>query len=279
MKLNPHMNKHIILTILIILIFIISACTTTAEVPTTEPQQATMLTISGSGGTTPIMAAIADSFAADYPTYQIETLSGSGTGGGVQGIIEGVLDVAAMGRPPKPEEAEQIEFFSLGHGAEVPFVHADVSVSELNSKQLQAIFAGEITNWEELGGNDIPIVVFTRAEDTPHTDILRQTFLGDAVFTESARVMGGMGDILVAVEGTPGAIGYVNWPTAAALEANVTPITIDEFAPNNPEYPATLEIGIGYLPEREADVTPLIDWLSSEAGQAKLLEFGVLAMK
>lgn len=264
---------------LLLLFLGLTACTAQTAVSAIPQQPMKTLRISGSGGTTPILAALASDFTADHPTIKLETLQGTGTGGGVTGIIEGVLDVAAMGRPPKPEEAEQIEFLSLGHGAEIPFVHVDVTVSELNAAQLKAIFAGEITNWAEVGGEDMPIIVYTRAEDTPHTQVLREAFLADVVFTDSAQIMGGMGDIIAAVEGTPGSIGYVNWPTAVATGARVNAITINGFAATDPTYPATLEIGIGYMPDQAENVAPLLDWLRSEHGQDTLRAFGVLVNK
>jgi len=36
---------------------------------------------------------------------------------------------------------------------------------------------------------------------------------------------------------------------------------------------------IGYLPERQGDVQPLIDWLLSKQGQAALGEFGVITTR
>ncbi len=254
----------------------LTACTAQTAVSPIFQQPTKTLRISGSGGTTPILAALASDFTADNPTIELETLQGTGTGGGVSGIIGGVLDVAAMGRPPKPEEAEKIEFLSLGHGAEIPFVHANVTVSELNTDQLKAIFTGEITNWAAVGGEDLPIIVYMRAEDTPHTQILREAFLADIVFTDSAQIMGGMGDIIAAVEGTPGSIGYVNWPTAVAKGADVKAITINGYSATDPTYPATLEIGIGYMPDQKENVAPLLDWIQSERGQDTLRAFGVL---
>jgi hypothetical protein len=35
-------------------------------------------------------------------------------------------------------------------------------------------------------------------------------------------------------------------------------------------------MGLGYLPDCQAEVQPLIDWLLSEAGQAKLGEFDMI---
>jgi hypothetical protein len=46
--------------------------------------------------------------------------------------------------------------------------------------------------------------------------------------------------------------------------------------PDNPAYPGVLPLGIGYLPERQSDVQPLIDWLLSEQGQTALTKAGVV---
>ena len=235
-----------------------------------------VLKASGSATTTAILARIAPAFEADRPGYRIKTLTGTGTGGGVEGMMSGALDVAAMGRAPTDKEAPQVEFVSLGLGGEIPIAHADIPIRELTTEQLTAVFSGEISNWSELGGPDLPIIVYVRGDSTAHTKALRQAVFGDTPFVETGQVMGGLGDMLTAVEGTPGSVGYANWPAVVSKGAKVQAIAVDGVGPDDPTYTAALQLGIGYLPERQAEVQPLVDWLQSERGQAMLAESGVI---
>ena len=273
-------DKRLPLIIMIMLLSLAAVRCSTDSDTDNEPQPTTINVnwqVSGSGGTTPIIAALNGQFSAANEGYTLVTLTGTGTGGGITGILEGVLDIASMGRPPTEEEATQIEFFSFGFGAEVPFTHADVGITDLTSQQLIDIFSGEITNWSEIGGDDLPIVIFVRSDTSTHTVAIRDAIFGDVPFIDNAVVMGGMGDMITNVESVRGSIGYVNWPTAVALAADVTPITVDGLSPTDPNYPAQLEIGIAYLPDRKAEFAPLLDWLASEEGQTSLRNFGVLA--
>ena len=43
-----------------------------------------------------------------------------------------------------------------------PVVHPSNPVNELTTAQVRAIYKGEIKNWKELGGVDMPIVVISR---------------------------------------------------------------------------------------------------------------------
>jgi ABC-type phosphate transport system substrate-binding protein len=129
----------------------LAACGGTSPEPTPTPAATTRtgLKISGSATTTRLLTALKPAFEADTPGYQLETLTGSGTGGGVEGILKEVLDVAAMGRLPKEEEATQIEFVPLGFGPEVPIAHPSVGIESLSSEEFISIFAGEVTNWSQ----------------------------------------------------------------------------------------------------------------------------------
>jgi phosphate transport system substrate-binding protein len=235
-----------------------------------------VLKVSGSGTASGVLAAIAPAFEANVPGYTLNVLPGSGTGGGVKGTIEGVLDVAAMLRAPTEEEEPQIDYQSFGLGAEIPIAHADLDLTSLTAEQLTAIFCGEVTNWSQVGGPDEDIVVYVRGSDSAHTKAVRRGVFGDAPFAETAKVMGSLGDMLAAVEGTPNSVGFANWPGALSKGAQVDFVAVGGVGPDDPSYPGVLPLGIGYLPDRQADVQPLIDWLLSEQGQVALAEAGVI---
>lgn len=154
-------------SILITLVLLTTTFLTACKTPTVEPPPpstpipAITLTASGSGTTTAILAGVKPAFEADVPGYTLKVLPGSGTGGGVKGVLEGILDVAAMARPPKSEESAQgIEYVEFGQSGVAVYTHAEVGVTNLTTAQVLAIFSGEITNWSKVGGQDQPLILY-----------------------------------------------------------------------------------------------------------------------
>ena len=200
--------------------------------PTQEAEQVTLV-ISGSGTTTQILAGVEAAFEADNPGYDLDLLAGSGTGGGVQGILDDVLDVAAMARAPKDEEAEQgVQYVEIGLVSEGILTHPDVGVTELTTEQMIGIFTGEIENWSEVDGPDLTVSVFVRDEADSSTQAMRESVLGDTEFPEAiVSVMTSQSEMQAAVSGNEGAIGYGSWSSAVAAGADVVALEIDGMHP------------------------------------------------
>lgn len=273
------MNKCIRLVFLSLIgALLLAACGSLSTQPTTPTAPpVVILKVSGSGTITTVLEALKPAFEAATPGYKLEVLSGSSTGSGVTGILEGVLDVAAMARAPKDEEsAQNIKYYEMGLVGQAIIAHPTVTgVTSLNSQQITDIFSGKITNWSEVGGPDMKIALYVRDEDDSSTKGLRKAILGEALFPDTATTLTSQSDMIISVEGTPGAIGVAAWPSMLAIKANVQSIAINGVKPNDASYPILGSAGISYMAERESDVQPLINWLSSAEGQAalKMLEF------
>jgi phosphate transport system substrate-binding protein len=237
-----------------------------------------VLTVSGSGTTTAILSAVASAFEADTAGYELKVLPGAGTGGGVQGVVGGMLDVAAMARPPKEEEiAQGIAYTEFGLSGVAVYVHPSVEVTELTGTQVTTILCCEIENWSEVGGPDLPIVVYVRDEGDSSTKALRALVIGDVAFPEEGvQVLTSQSEMQDSVEATVGAVGFGSWPSAVASGSEVRAISLDGVSPSEQAYQLRTPVGIGYLSDRQADVQPLIDWLLSESGQAALRQVDVL---
>jgi phosphate transport system substrate-binding protein len=260
------------------LVLMLAACTPAAPTPTPTAIPQTTLTVSGSGSVSSLLTAVEADFEAATPGYDLNILSGTGTGGGIQGIVDGSLEVAAMARPPRDEETAQgVQYVGIGGSAVVFIVHPDVEVTNLTQEQVRSIFFLETVNWSEVGGQDLPILVYARDEDESATGLLRQTFFGDDAFPETlAGVLTSTGALLSAVEATPGAIGFASWTAVLAGGKNVDTLTLDDMAADSADYPVILSLGIGYMESQQAVVQPLIDWLQSEAGISALRDLGVI---
>lgn len=274
-------HRTVATTMLVVMAIALVGCGT-KPAPTAEPSPAASiieLQVSGSGTTTSILSGVKPAFEIDTPSCCLNVLSGSGTGGGVKGILQGTLDVAAMARPPKDEEAAQgVEFIQFGQSGVALFTHPDVSVTNLTKAQAVAILLGEFTNWSQVGGPNLDIILYVRDEGDSSTQALRQVILDDGPFPETAQILTSQSDMQSAVAGTPGGVGFGSWPSAVATGAAVQAIALDGVAPDDPAYPMVSPVGIGWLRDRQADVQPLIDWLLSEQGQMTMSELGVITV-
>ena len=64
------------------------------------------------------------------------------------------------------EANAQLEQKPIGRDALVFIVNENNPVKSLTRQQLKDIYAGKITNWKEVGGEDLAIVPFQRGEDS-----------------------------------------------------------------------------------------------------------------
>jgi phosphate transport system substrate-binding protein len=248
-----------------------------APTPTATLRAQKTLTISGSGTTTQVLEAVRSAFEAEVRGYKLEVLPGTGSSGGIKGILEGVLDVAALAKAPSKEEAAKgIEYVEFGQSPSAIFVHPSVTVGNLTTEQAIAIFSGQITNWSQVGGPNLAIVLLVRDESDSSSAALRKLVLGETPFAATARTLTSQTDMLAAVAAATGAVGYGAWTSVLATGTKVNPVAVNGVGPTDAAYTGVAGLGIGYMSNRKADVQPLLDWLISKPGQAALTKMGVI---
>lgn len=277
------MNKHVFRPVptLLLAMLILSACSGTPAAPTPTVHPVVNLKVSGAGTITAVMEALQPAFEAATPGINLEVLESSSTGSGVKGILEGILDLASMSRPPKDEEASQnVKYFEMGLVGQAIIIHPSAEgVTSLNNQQIADIFLGKVTNWSEVGGPDLEIILYVRDPDDSSTKVLRKAIVGEIPFPETAQVMTSQGDMITVVEGTPGAIGIAAYPIVLVKEAKVLVVSVNGLQPNDPSYAMSESSGLGFMADRQNDVQPLLDWLSSADGQAALKALGFILPK
>jgi phosphate transport system substrate-binding protein len=124
--------------------------------------------IIGSNTLTPLSSVWAEEFMAAHSNVSI-SVSGPGSGAGIAALIDGTTDICQASRTIKQSEIDQAEANGVdpyeiqvaSDGLSV-VVHPSNPVSELTIAQLSAIYTNQITNWQEVGGNDAPIVALSR---------------------------------------------------------------------------------------------------------------------
>lgn len=273
-------KSHFLISTLIILSLILVACSSavaqTAPTPIAAPQ--TTLTISGSGGTSSVLKFLAEAYKKQHDDLAFDFLSGSGTSGGVKGVLDGVLDLGAMARSPKDSElADGIKFLGFATDRVVIVTSADLSITGLTSQQVKDIFLGQISNWSEVGGPDAPINVLARDEEESNTQTLRKELLGDGGFADGTVVFTSSSDMNSAITQATKAIGFVSYSSVRLenLKAHTLVIDGQDPADLNSKYPYTRQLGVAYLPANAAKVQSVLDFMVSPEAQTLLAEKGI----
>ncbi len=111
-----------------------------------------------------------------------------GSSSGFRALANNKADIVASSRPIKVTEHQQLLGFGdlrdpqaeqiLGIDALAIVVHPDNSVPTITTAELQGIFTGDITNWKQLGGADLPIAPYARDEDSGTWDTFKKLVLG-----------------------------------------------------------------------------------------------------
>lgn len=187
------------------------------------------------------------------------------------------IDIATINRPLTNEEQKSVTYHPL---TTIPLgiaIHQSVTnVMALNPEELQAIYQGEITNWQAVGGPDADIVVFDLAETTPAKTIFRQTYLGETpAITPNAVVLSNAQDCRDMAATTDFSIALV--PLKAELETvplNIVAVTdsSDSEAIESAIAQPAMEVPIGLIASQDAsiDIQEFLDFVQSPEGQGPL---------
>ena len=242
------------------------------------------LKIAGCNGLRSAIQECAKRFMEKYPKVKI-TVSGGGCDYGIKGAGEGEIDIGLAGRNAKPEEKEKypdLKLVVIGKKAIAIIVHSNNPVRELTLEQASKIFAGDITNWKELGGFDKDIHVIIREEG-----IGRKMFEKLVMrpykkkITANATVKLSYEEVKATVSKDKSSIGYI---LLGYLDNTVKPLKINGVEPTiqnvlSGDYPITKTFYLITKGEPSELEKAFIDFVLSEEGQKIMEDMGYIRIK
>lgn len=190
------------------------------------------------------------------------------TRGAYKDIVDGNADIIICAQPSDEQlqyakdNGVELEMVPIGSDAFVFIVNDSNPVNNITIEQIRGIYSGEIKNWKELGGKDIPIAAMRRNKNSGSQTALEK-LMGDTPIRPD----------YTALFGSPIGFSFRYYVTGMLGEGGVKILTINGIAPTaetiaDGSYPVAGNIYAIYRKgETNENVQKAIDFMLSPEGQ------------
>ncbi|MDW8107576.1 MAG: phosphate ABC transporter substrate-binding protein [Armatimonadota bacterium] len=219
------------------------------------------------------------------------SVTGGGSSIGINALINGVTDICASSRPMRKSEYDRARSRGVvPHEIAVALdglavvVHESNPVDSLTMDQVRRIYIGQITNWSQVGGPNMPIVVFSRDSNSGTYGFFQQVVLKNQNWGQGVRFMPSTSEEAREVARTPGGIAYggiayfKNRPgikilKIAAKEGEPAYAPTEENVRTR-KYPISRFLYFYTNGKPKGEIAKFINWVLSPEGQALVREVG-----
>ena len=227
------------------------------------------------------------------PGTQIQ-VTGGGSGTGIAALINGTTDIAEASRAMKPTEISSAQSKQGGKVKEIPvaldalsiYVNTANPLTEISLPQARKIYTGQVTNWKEVGGNDAPITLYSRENNSGTYVFFKEHVLQNDDYDPSAQTLPGTASVVNAVAHDPNGIGY----GGIAYAEGIKPLKIkkDDNAPavegtlenaQSGKYGLARELYFYMFPNKNKAADEFVAWVLSPDGQKIVTDVGYYPLK
>ena len=184
------------------------------------------------------------------------------------------------------QSGRQAKEVVIAYDALAVIVNPNNKISQLTRQQLEQIFTGKITNWKQVGGEDLKIVIYSRESSSGTYEFFKEHVLKNKNYMSSVLSMPATGAIIQSVKQTKGAIGYVG---LAYLNKEVKALKVSfdgkkyiepsVATAKNKTYPIVRPLLYYYEVKNAKKVKSYIDFVLSDEGQAIVDKVGYISLK
>jgi len=247
------------------------------------------ITVKGSDTLVILAQKWAEVYMGEHPEAKIQ-VTGGGSGTGFAALQNRTTDICNASRKIKSTEiAKCIEAFGKRpteykvalDGLSV-YVNANNKINALTVDQLDLIFNGKVKNWKEVGGEDLPITVYSRENSSGTYEFFKEHVLKGKDFVASAETKPGTAAVLQAVAADPKGIGYGGAAYGAGAkhiavkkEDSSPAVEPSEETVLNGTYPIWRYLYVYVNPALDkGDIAAYLKWIRGEAGQKLVKDVG-----
>ena len=237
--------------------------------PPTNVQRGTTVRIDGATSMVQINQALKSSFERQFPGTTVNTNAG-GSDKGIQDLIRGNVDVAAISRPLTFQETSQglvavpvtKDAIAIVVGDKNPFRRG------LSQDQVRGIFQGQITDWSKVGGTAGTLRVINRPPNSGTHQTFQEFVLQGQNFGTTPNITTLPQDAttpLLRALGTSG-IGYATY-SQVVNQQTVRAVAVDGLTPEAPNYPYQRTLYYVYKQPASPQVQAFLGYVTSDKGK------------
>ncbi|HET7627814.1 MAG TPA: phosphate ABC transporter substrate-binding protein [Bacillales bacterium] len=167
------------------------------------------IVVGGSSALQPLAAAAAKGFMDKHPGVEIQ-VQGGGSGTGLSQVAKGNFDIGDSDYFAEAKEgidAGALVDHKVAVVGMTAAVNPEAGVKNLSQEDLIKVFTGKVTNWKEVGGNDVKITLVNRPDGSGTRATFVKFALKGATPAEGI-IQDSSNTVKKIIQQTPGAIGY-----------------------------------------------------------------------
>ena len=197
-----------------------------AEEKTEKPVEGGTVSTDGSTSMEKVIGFLSEAYTEKNGNVKV-TYNPTGSGSGIQAVLEGRCDIGLSSRNLKDEEKENLNATVVAIDGIAIIVNPANTVEDLTIEQIAKIYTGEVTNWSEVGGSDSPIVPIGREAASGTRDGF-ESITGTKDSCKYSQELTSNGDVVQTVASNPNAIGYAS---LASVKDTVKAVSVEGVTP------------------------------------------------
>jgi phosphate transport system substrate-binding protein len=185
----------------------------------------------------------AENFSAQHPQVRID-VAGGGSGVGFTALKDKTTDICDASREIKTSEVDASKAngvnpveWVVGLDGIAIIVSPSNQINELTLEQLEMIYNGTYTNWNQVGGNNAPIIKYGRQSTSGTYAFFREHVLHNRDFV-GVTELAGNAEIVSSVQSDANGIGYVG--VAYTKQGVTVKVLSIRASPSAPAYQPTV---------------------------------------
>lgn len=235
-----------------------------------------------------LVPTLAEEYKAKNPGVSFE-IAAEGSTTGIAAVTDKTAQIGMSSRRAKPTEMSAatakgvtLKPIIVAHDGMAVLVNASSPIAKLDKRQVEKIFAGDITDWSAVGGNPGKISIYTRNTSSGTYSDWKDLAMNKRDYASSSQKMAGNEQIAAEVAKNPSGIGYVGLAYINVPGTKVVPI--DGILPTKEtvqshKYPYARPTFYYTNGEATGEAAKFLEFTLSDAGQQIVEKVGFVSIR